>query len=234
MLRPIALSGTVALCGAPDPLTARYLQKGPAVNEPFLVWLETGMIAFLAVLILLSAGAIWRQFAVRYREMSGHLADLRRLQEAQSMQLGCLPQIIETGVARHQDDSCVNELRRLVGDVFATAFQLCAVEQARCHSPDIDVRVTAHLKERAIGLISRIALFADQDRRRAEELVAMLRNWILDPQPERYLEWERAASQLALDVIRAQRPGAIAAAGIGSGPPQQPNLVVNFAAAAAA
>lgn len=202
------------------------------MDKAFLAWLETGLIAFLPALMLLSAGAIWRLFAVRYREITGHLADLRRLQEAQSMQPGCLPQIIESGAARHHDDSCLNELRRLVGDVFATAFQLCVVEQARCHGPDIDLRVTAHLKERAIGLISRIALFAAQDQRRAEELVAMLRNWILDPQPERYLEWERAACQLALDVIRAQGRGATAATAIGSDAPQ-PHSAVNFAGAAA-
>jgi hypothetical protein len=197
--------------------------------EAHAAWLSTYKtfpLAFAAVVLLV--GGVWfcaRLAAARHREIVRHLAELRRLQEAQAAQIGSFSQIIEACTARSYDQGCIGELRRLLGDVFAVAFQISAVEQARSQHPEIDLRVMAQLKERGIALISRIGLFADYDHRTAQELVAMLRRWILDPKPDHYAEWERAATQLALHVIRAQRPAATNG---------QSLLAANFTEAAAA
>ena len=189
--------------------------------------IEAYLLLFAAIALL--AAVVWfcasHLTAARRREIMRHLAELRRIQETQASQISALPQIIEACTARSYDQGCVGELRRLLGDIFAVAFQISAVEQARSQHPEIDLRAVAQLKERGIALVSRIVLFSECDHRTVQELVTMLRRWILDPKPDHYAEWERTAIQLALAVIRAQRPATTSG---------QSLLAANFAEAAVA
>ena len=167
-----------------------------------------GSLLSIAGTVLAMAGATWVWWRLSgYGTIEQRLAEFSQRQEQQNAQITCLPQLIDARMLQSNEQSCLNELRRLLGDVFAVAFQIRAVQQAHAQHPEIDGRIVGQFQERGIGLVSRIWLFIERDDRVAQELVALLRHWLLEPKAEQYVEWERRAYQLSHDVIRAQRSG---------------------------
>ena len=72
---------------------------------------------------------------------------------------------------------------------------------------EIDPRAVGQLKDRALVLVSPSQLFVNLESGSAQELVAMAREWIRDPKPEQYDDWETQACQIAQELIRQQRMG---------------------------
>jgi len=164
-------------------------------------WLySTPAVGIVATAVI--ASAAWCTLAMRYKKIAKRLEELSQRQEWNASQITQLPQLLENRTAATIEQGWRAEFRRMMGDVLAVGFQLYAVERARQQHPEIDTRIVGQLKDRGITLVSRIWLFVERDDALAQDLVSMLRNWILEPKPERYAEWERRAYHLAQDVIR--------------------------------
>src|SRR5260370_33284602 len=166
----------------------------PVSLAPYLLSIGGSVLAMAGM-----TWAWWRLSAARYGTIEQRLAEFSQRQEQQHAQIAYLPQLIDARMLHSSEQSCLNELRRLLGDVFAVAFQIRAVQQAGAQHPEIDGRIVGQFQDRGIGLVSRIWLFIERDDRLAQELVALLRHWILEPKPEKYPEWECRAYQLAQD-----------------------------------